>query len=267
MTIIAIINNKGGVGKTTTAINLGAALARLGRRVLLVDLDDQGNLTDSLGISLTPALPPRHVGAFLLSELPEAASWHFTPVEPNLWVLPSHDQLGADLAQLQEQADYETRLGERLTMLDLGRYRFDYVLLDCSPSFTDGTAFSAFTAANAYLLPTDVEPSSVRGIARVRKLTAKMAEARNPGLGFAGFVFTRFNQARRGALKKHLAADITAAYGLESVLGHVRQDVALTEAQLARQSVFAYAPGSRGAADHTALALALISRLTAPLAP
>lgn len=259
MKIIAVINNKGGVGKTTSCINIGAALANHGHRVLLCDLDDQGNMTESLGVSMRRADPPREVGAFMSQAgARRLAMWEFPQIEPNLWLLPSHDQLGEDLLGIQELDQWELRLRDNLAHLS---ERFDFVLLDCPPSFTDGTAFLAFTAATAYVLPTDVEPSSVRGIKRVMLLTAKMAQARNRGLQFGGFVFTRYNPSQRGALRKHLANDILTAYGAESLLGCARQDVALTEAQQNGQTVYAYAPNSRGASDYNDIALSLLQRL------
>ena len=263
MKTIAIFNNKGGVGKTTSCINLGAALATLGHAVLLIDLDDQGNMTDSLGYSLLrPAgVPlPRDVGAFLLTKSDKQAQrWEFVGIAPRLWLLPSHKHLGGDLATLHDQPNFSNRLRDRLAAIT--SQKFDYVLIDCPPSRTDGAAWLAFTAANCYVVPTDVEPSSVRGIKSVMELAGKMGEARNTGLQFGGFLLTRFNPNQRGMLKRYLHNEILTIYGAKSVLGHIRQDAAVTESQNERLAVLYYAPTSRGAHDYKIATTALLQRI------
>jgi chromosome partitioning protein len=151
--ILAVTNNKGGVGKTTTAASVGAALAEQGSQVLLIDLDDQGNLGYSLG---APADSPTHVGAFMLAAGAKAAAWPTVRVKAGLDLIPSHFMLGESLEQVRRRKEYHYTLRDQLAKLPAGR--FEYVVLDCPPNLTDGMAFNAFCAANAFLVPTDPEP-------------------------------------------------------------------------------------------------------------
>lgn len=256
MKILAITNNKGGVGKTTTALNLAAALAEKGHRVLLGDLDDQGNLTYALG---APTNSPYNVGAFLLASTREVRQWPMHQVSPNLDLLPSHEQLGEDIGKILKKVNHEYLLRDKLAQLPTDRY--EYVVLDCPPSITDGMAYNAFCAATAYLIPTDAEPLSVLGLQRMRRLADAVLQQQNQALQFAGFLFTRYNPAQRGQLRQHMVNEVRQTYGEESIIGHIRQDVALTEAQMTQQTIFAYSPRSRGAEDYKELATSILTRL------
>lgn len=256
MKILAITNNKGGVGKTTTALNLAAALAEKGLRVLLIDLDDQGNLTYALG---APTNSLYNVGAFLLSSSREVRQWPMHQVNPNLDLLPSHEQLGEDISKLLKKANHEYLLRDKLAQLPTDHY--EYVVLDCPPSITDGMAYNAFCAATAYLIPTDAEPLSILGLQRMRRLADAVQQQQNQGLHFAGFLFTRYNPAQRGQLRQHMVNEVRQTYGEQSIIGHIRQDVALTEAQMTQQTIFAYSPRSRGAEDYNELATRILTYL------
>jgi chromosome partitioning protein len=253
--ILAVTNNKGGVGKTTTAASIGAALAEQGSRVLLIDLDDQGNLGYSLG---APADSATHVGAFMLATPAKAASWPTVRVKPGLDLIPSHLMLGESLEQIRRRKEYQYTLREQLAHFPADR--FEYVVLDCPPSLTDGMAFNAFCAADIFLVPTDPEPFSVRGLARIMALADQVKKKLNTNLRFAGFVFTRFNPNIRGQLRQQMLTAVKGKYGLDSVLGNIRQDAALGEAQASQQTIFDYAPESRGAADYKELTINLLNR-------
>ena len=253
MKTLAITNNKGGVGKTTTAINVAAALANLNFRVLLVDLDDQANLTFAVGQSAGLA---NHVGAYMLATPAEARRWQFQAVRPNLWLLPSSDRLDESIAELQTRRDYATLLRKRLSELDPAS--FDYVVLDCPPSLTDGMTYAAFLAADGFVITTDPEPFSVRGLKRIMDRAEKVQQKLNPSLRFLGFVFTRFNPAVRGQLRHQMVATVGEKYGIKHVLPNIRQDSALSEAHTERQDIFTYEPSSRGAADYQELTHAIL---------
>nr|GFD03775.1 hypothetical protein [Tanacetum cinerariifolium] len=152
----------GGVGKTTTAINVAACLAGQGKRVLLVDLDEQSNLTFALGVSATL---PNHIGAFLLATAAQARKWAVQEVGPNLALIPSSDRLDEYVPRLFAKTNYATLLSRRLADLPNGEY--DYVVLDCPPNIVDGMTYGAFIAADGYVVPTEPEPFAVRGVKRI----------------------------------------------------------------------------------------------------
>lgn len=254
--IIAVTNNKGGVGKTTTAASLAGALVELGHRVLLVDLDDQGNLTYSL---VGAQVSGPDVGEFLLASPAQAATWSALAIGPRLSLLPSYQHLSGVLEKLRAKKDADFVLRTQLRAWAPGR--FDFVVLDCPPSLTDGMAANAFCAADVFIVPTDPEPFSVRGLARIMALAEKVQQSLNPGLRFAGFVITRFNPALRGQLRQQMLQSVKGKYGPESVLGTIRQDAALGEAQASHVTIQAYAPESRAAADYFALTTQLLQRI------
>lgn len=260
VTTIAVANNKGGVGKTTTAGSIGAALATLGHRVLLVDLDEQCNLSSWLGAGKSS---PNHLGALLRAPVAQAVGWRTLPVANGLELLPCHQLLGEDLAHLRRQKDAAPyyRLRDRLVGLTAGR--FDYVVLDCPPGNLDGMTYNAFCATQAYIVATDPEPFSVEGLARIMQLATGVQAGLNKQLRFVGFVLPRFNPSLRGALRRQLLAGIEQHYGPHQVLGNVRQDTAVPEAQGLRQTLFAYAPASRAAADYLHITTELLTRLQA----
>jgi chromosome partitioning protein len=252
--ILAVANNKGGVGKTTTATNVAAALVGLGHRVLLVDMDDQANLTYALGVPLNEAY---NVGAFLLAPADQAATWPTKLISPNLELLPSTHQQADYQDKIRQRKQHQYLLRNQLAQL---AGRFDFVVLDCPPNLVDGMAYNAFCAANAFIVPTDPEPFSVRGLARIMALAEQVKKEINPGLRFAGFVFTRYNPNLRGQLRQQMYETVQAKFGPDTVLGNIRQDAALGEAQASSQSIFAYAPDSRGAADYQNLTAQLLTR-------
>jgi chromosome partitioning protein len=254
--IVAVANNKGGVGKTSTAGNLGAALASLGHRVLLADLDEQCNLSTWLGAG---KLSPHNTGALMLAPVAQAAAWPAVPVDERLDLLPCHELLGESLEKLRKQKDAHPyyRLRDRLALL-AGRY--DFVILDCPPGLADGMTFNAFCAAQAYLVPTDPEPFSVEGLAKMMKLATGVQPELNPALRFVGFVFPKYNPKLRAALRQHLLADVEQHYGTQTVLGNVRQDTAVYEAQGFKKTLFAYKPDSRAAADYLTITRKLLTR-------
>ena len=258
MTTIAVANNKGGVGKTTTAGSIGAALATLGHRVLLVDLDEQCNLSSWLGAGKSSAY---HVGALLLAPVEQAAGWRTLPVATGLELLPCHQLLGESLEKLRKQKDATPyyRLRDRLAGLTAGR--FDYVVLDCPPGNLDGMTYNAFCAAQAYIVATDPEPFSVEGLAKIMQLATGVQTELNKQLRFVGFVLPKFNPSVRGALRRQMLDGVQQHYGPQSVLGNVRQDAVVPEAQGMRQTLFDYAPESRAAADYLSITTKLLTRL------
>ena len=255
MKTIAVANNKGGVAKTTTARNLASALAELGNAVLLVDLDGQGNLTYAMGAPLDDSY---NVGSYLLATPTQVRQWVFTDLEPRLALLPSHDELDEYMEQVKPKknpAQLRTRL------LDIPRGRFDYIVLDCPPGLDSGILEAALIAADAFLVPSDAEPFSVRGLKKLMDRAEKITRKANPALQFLGFVFTRYNPEIRGKLRQAMTAVVAKTYGADSILPNIRQCAPLSEAHTARKSIFEYAPDSNGAADYRALTQSILNLL------
>jgi len=220
-------------------------------------LDEQCNLSSWLGHG---KVSPNNVGALLLAPPAQAATWRTLPVADGLELLPCHQLLGETLEKLRKAKTEPLyyRLRDRLRLL---AGRFDYVVLDCPPNLSDGMTYNAFCAAQAYLVPTDPEPFSVEGLARMMQLAQGVQPELNPQLRFAGFVFPRYNPQLRGALRQQIRTDVEQIYGPQCVLGNVRQDKVMYEAQGFKQTVFDYAPDSRAAADYLVITKKLIARL------
>jgi chromosome partitioning protein len=236
--------------------NLGAAIATLGHRVLLADLDEQCNLSTWLGVG---KFSQHNIGALMLAPVAQTATWPMVPVDERLDLLPCHKLLGESLEKMRKQKDTPLyyRLRDRLALL---ADRYDYVILDCPPGLADGMCFNAFCAAQAYLVPTDPEPFSVEGLATMMQLATGVQPALNPALRFAGFVFPKYNPKLRAALRQQMLADVEAHYGTQTVLGNVRQDTAVYEAQGFKKTLFAYKPESRAAVDYLNITRKLLTR-------
>ncbi len=246
----AIINNKGGTGKTTTVANLGAALARLGRRVLLVDLDSQCNLSSHLGVE---APDDRHAGTFLLGKCP--ADKALVPVE-NLFLLPSSDKLLDYENQVNNEPGREFLLAEALEPL---KSQFDFILLDCPPSL-GALSVNALVAADFYIVPMQAENFAYIGLDKILAIAEKVRKRMNPRLELAGILFvkqsmrTRFSQA----VLNNLDRDPQLANKRYQTL--IAQDIKLMESSSLRQTIFEYDSKSRGAVQYLELAQEILQK-------
>src|SRR5581483_3977977 len=191
--ILAIANQKGGVGKTTTAINLGAALAALERQVLLVDCDPQGNATRGLGRVATPP----NLYQVLSGESPAEAAVRPSGF-PHLDLLPADRELVGVEVEFAGLDGWEPRLREALAPLSA---RYETILLDCPPSLGHLTV-SALAAATAVLVPLQCEYFALEGISELMKTVERVRGGINPGLDIAGIVLTMYDE------RTNLAQDV-----------------------------------------------------------
>lgn len=248
--VIAVANQKGGVGKTTTAINLGAALAALDRRVAIVDLDPQANATSGLGFAKNEAGPNSY--SLLLGGL---ASGAFRPTAfPNLSLLPStRDLVGAEI-ELVECRDRERRL--RLALEPLRR-EADYLLIDCPPALSLLT-INALTAADSLLVPIQTEYFALEGVSELLDTVERVRNAFNSTLILEGVVLTMYDE--RTNLARQVAEDIRRHLGGLVYKAVIPRSVRLAEAPSFGKPALSYDIKSRGAQAYLELAREFLKR-------
>jgi chromosome partitioning protein len=250
MTIVAIANQKGGVGKTTTATNLGAALGALGCRVLLVDCDAQGNATGGLGLQAAGG------GLYdvLAGGVPTAHALIHT-AEPGLDVLPSTTDLtGAEV----ELLDVERRTEQLSDALEDVRSWYSFILLDCPPALGLLT-LNALVAADAVLVPVQCEYLALEGLARLMTTIERVRAQANPGLSILGLLLTMYDA--RTMLSHQVADEVRRHYPSLTFDTRIPRNVRLSEAPSFGRSIRQYDPLSRGARAYQALALEVVARV------
>lgn len=200
--VLAIANQKGGVGKTTTTINLGTALAAVGEKVLIIDSDPQGNASTGLGVS--PQMRAKTLYDVLMDATPIGAALVPTLV-PNLSLIPAEADLSGIELELGRSAGRTHRLKQALG--EIGTSAFSYVLIDCPPSLTLLTV-NALTAANAVLVPLQCEFFALEGLSQLLGTIEQVRAGLNPSLELQGIVLTMFD--RRNSLSSQVAKDVRA---------------------------------------------------------
>ncbi len=247
--IYALVNQKGGVGKTTTTINLGAYLAQLSRRVLLVDLDPQANATSCLGIDKRKVKVS--IYDILLNNTKPADTILISP-KLNLSLVPASPELaGADVELVNELAR-ESRLKTRLAPL-AGNY--DYILIDCPPSLSLLTV-NALVAAEAVLIPVQCEYLALEGLGQLTQTINRVRSALNPGLHVRGVVLTMFD-ARTG-LSTQVVAEVRKHFPGKVFKSIIPRSVRLAEAPSHGVPISTYAATSAGAQAYRTLAEELL---------
>lgn len=248
MRVIAVLNQKGGVGKTSTAVNLGAALSREGHSVMLLDMDPQAHLTYSLGI-MAHSLP-RAMSAVLMdgAGLEEVAC-----DAAGMKVVPASVSLAGAEVDLAGAKHRETRLQTGVKKLS----GYDFVIMDCPPNLGLLT-LNAMTAARELLVPVQPEFLALQSLGKLTETVAVMRSGWNPDLTITGILMTRYQKTRK--LNREIRKNILEYFGdtlLETV---IRNNVSLAEAPSFGQDIFTYKPGSNGAQDYRNLALELLRR-------
>ena len=248
--IIAVANQKGGVGKTTTAVNLAAALARTPKRVLLVDLDAQGNATMGSGVD------KREVAAstcdLLLGEASAAGVRVRTQEDFDL--LPGNIDLTAAEIQLMEREDREQRLKLALQPL---RGEYDYIVIDCPPALSLLT-LNALTAADSVIVPMQCEYYALEGLSALLETIDALRARINPALEVEGVLRTMFDV--RNNLANAVSAQLTEYFGDKVFRTIVPRNVRLAEAPSHGQSIVGYDRASRGSVAYLGLAGEIIRR-------
>lgn len=245
--IWAISNSKGGVGKTTSSINIAAALARLGHRVLLVDLDPQANLTNGLGMA---AAESTIYGALL----EEYQLQPYATQQAGLSLVAGSAALSGFEQAVGSGPDSKLLLRNLLLSV---RENFDFVLLDCPPALGLIT-INAYASAQEIYIPLEAQLYGTAGLDKVLKLVARVQPRLNPELKVGGVFFTRFD--KRKVLRRETAELVRTQYPELVLTNAIRESIALSEAPHLGQDIFAYAPQSAGAVDYQALVTEMLSR-------
>ena len=245
---MAITNQKGGVGKTTTAINLGAALATEGKRVLLVDLDPQGNASTGLGIA--PEQRKFTTYDLLLGDAPLSKIIQPAGVD-NLFVAPATTDLSSADIELVSNEKRSFLLHDALRQLDMDDFAFDFILVDCPPSLNLLTV-NAMIAAHSVLVPLQSEFFALEGLSQLMLTIREVRQAANPNLRIEGVVLTMYD--KRNNLSQQVEADAREYLG-ELVFGVViPRNVRVSEAPSFAMPVLTYDPSSKGSQAYRALA-------------
>ena len=260
MRTIAVMNQKGGVGKTTTSVNLAAALARRGRRICLLDLDPQGNASLHLGAEAVAGTPTVYQVFSGTKTLCDARQM----VAPNLWVIPSDLDLAATELELVDAPNRETVLRDALQQMYEQLHAdgpFDYLFMDCPPALGVLT-INALTAAQEVFIPLQPHFFALQGLSKLLETTALVARRLNRALRVTGVVLCLYETGTR------LAADVTddltaflkssdsdAPWAASQIFStRIRRNIKLAEAPSFGHSIFEYASGCPGAVDYAALA-------------
>lgn len=249
--ILGIINQKGGVGKSTTAVNLAAALGSAGKQVLLVDLDPQGNATSGLGIDKGEIT--RCIYDLLLNDTP-LHEVIIPDVAPGLDLIPATINLAGAEVELVSEMARENRLKDTLGSL---RGKYDYILIDCPPSLGLLTV-NALVASDKLIIPIQCEFYALEGVTKLLDSMKRVKSRLNPSLDIFGILLTMYDG--RTMLARQVAKEVRSFFGKQVFETIIPRTVKLSEAPSYGLPITEYDPHGRGAESYTALAKEVINR-------
>jgi chromosome partitioning protein len=244
--IIAISNHKGGVGKTTSTVNIGAGLALTGHKVLLIDMDPQSNMTQSYGISKTDVS--------VYEVLKGEAEARTVEVFPNLDILPSSLDLSGAEMELINEAGREYILKDAISAI---KDKYDYILIDCPPSLGLLT-INALTAATEVYIPLQAHYLAIKGLTKIIEVIGKVKKRLNKDIEITGVFVTQYD--KRKVLHRDVVETIYTYFQEKLFSTRIRDNIALAEAPSQGMDIFHYDHNSKGAEDYKNLVQEIMER-------
>ena len=252
--ILSFINQKGGAAKTTTALNVGAALTRKGYKVLIIDLDPQGNLTTAAGMQPQEVADVPTVYEVLKGEIDINETIRTTA--------GGYDLVPTDIRQSGAEIELSAATGRDFILreaIETIKPKYDYILLDCPPSLSIITIM-ALTACNEVIIPIQGQYYALQGTRQLMNTFEVIKKRTNPRIKICGVVVTIYDG--RKLLDRDILENVRAAFGAKVFNTQIRNNVSLAEAPAFGQDIYLYKPDSIGAADYTALTDEIIQRTT-----
>jgi chromosome partitioning protein len=249
--IIAIANQKGGVGKTTTSVNLAASLGVLEKKVLLIDADPQANATSGLGINVEEV----ETGSYqVIEHTIKAKDAIVATTSPNVDIIPSHIDLVAIEIELVDKPSRESMLKSAIISL---KEEYDYILIDCAPSLGLLT-LNALTAADAVIIPIQCEYFALEGLGKLLNTIKSVQKIHNPELDIEGLLLTMYDSRLR--LSNQVVEEVKKHFSEMVFKTIIHRNVRLGEAPSFGESIISYDAGSSGANNYLSLAQELIEK-------